>query len=234
MTEPAPQKPREETIEKFISRLRRAELPPGVFNLYAHNHPVHDTRAGAAKRRENLRRYLKALPDPRFALVGLCPGYRGARFTGIAFTDEAHLCWPGTLFDRTGARAKPWRERSASCVMDVIGGRTDIVCWNVVPWHCHEIGNELSNAEPDAKTLELGAAEVEFFLSRLAPHAQVIAVGNVARDVLASLHARLAAARRSVGAAHGSPLHVRHPAHGGEAEFRAQLAALLDIAPDDE
>lgn len=229
MPEPAPQKPHEETIEKFISRLRRVELPDGVFNIYSENHPQHDVRAGAAKRRENLRRYIKALPDPKFALIGLCPGYRGARFTGIPFTDEAHLCWPGTLFDRTGTREQPWRERSATCVMDLIGGRHDVICWNVVPWHCHEIGNPLSNAEPNAKTLELGAAELEFFLSRIANRAQVVAVGNVAREVLATLDAKLAAARKSVGATHVSPLHVRHPAHGGEAEFREGLTRLLGI-----
>ncbi len=234
MSEAAPQKPREETIEKFIARLRRAELPDGAFNLYAHNHPEHDARAGAAKRRENLRRYLKALPEPRFALVGLCPGYRGARFTGIAFTDEVHLCWPGTLFDRTSARAEPWRERSASCVMDVIGGRTDIVCWNVVPWHCHEIGNPLSNTDPGTGLLELGVGELEFFLSRLAPHAQVIAVGQLARDTIDRFAGRLAAARRSVGAQHAAPLHVRHPVHGGEAEFRAGLARFLNLANDAE
>ncbi len=231
--EPLPQKPHEETIEKFIARLRRAELPVGAFNLYQHNDATLDARAGAAKRRENLRRYLKSVQEARFALIGLCPGYRGARFTGIAFTDEAHLCWPGSLYDRTSLRPEPWRERSAGCVMDLIGGRNDVVCWNVVPWHCHEPGNLLSNADPDARMIELGVPELEFFLARLVPRAQVVAVGNVARDVLTRFEGKLSAARKNVGASHAASLHVRHPAHGGEAEFREGLCKLLGVTLDE-
>jgi uracil-DNA glycosylase len=90
--EPTPQKPYEESIEKLIARLRRAELPENVFNPYRLDDPEHDLRGGAARRRENLRRYLKAVRDARWLLVGLAPGYRGARFTGVPFTDEHRLC----------------------------------------------------------------------------------------------------------------------------------------------
>lgn len=62
----------------------------------------------------------------------------------------------------------------------------------------------------------------------------MVSVGNVARDTLAALEGKIAAARKSVGATYMSPLHVRHPAHGGEAEFRDGIVKLLGITPDDE
>lgn len=221
---PVPQKPYEEAIEKIIARLRRAELPPDVFNLYRADEPEHDVRGGAAKRRENLRRYLKALRDARWLLVGLAPGYRGARFTGIPFSDEHRLCFPGSCYDRTGRRIQPWHEATAGVVMDLLGARTDIACWNICPWHPHEAGNPLSNADPDAETLGYGLEVLESVVGRLFSGARLVAVGQVAARSLANLRIN------------GKPVevaaHLRHPAHGGAEEFRAQAAKLLGIELD--
>ena len=65
------------------------------------------------------------------------------------------------------------------------------------------------------------------------PRAQVVGVGNVARDVLTRFEAKLSAARKNVGASHAASLHVRHPAHGGEAEFREGLCNLLGVTLDE-
>ena len=73
----------------------------------------------------------------------------------------------------------------------------DALCWNVVPTHP---GTETSNRRPSR-------AEVEASL----PFLEEIAAG---RDVLAV--GRLAAAVT------GAP-YIRHPSHGGAAEFRAGL-----------
>lgn len=221
-----PQKPFEEAIEKIIARLRRAELPPNVFNLYRADDPQHDLRGGAAKRRENLRRYLKALRDAKWLLVGLAPGYRGARFTGVPFSDEHRLCLPGSCYDRTGSRAQPWREATAGIVMDLLGARTDVACWNLCPWHVHEPGSPLTNADPDAETQGYGLEVLESLILRMFPAAQVISVGQLAASALRGL------------AVNGKPANlvaeVRHPAHGGAEVFRKQMADLLGITEDEQ
>lgn len=226
---PRESKPFEETIEKLIARLRRAQLPPNVFNLYHVTDPAHDVRGGAAKRRENLRRYLKAIPSPRYILIGLCPGWRGARFTGVPFTDEARLCLTGSCYDRTSTSPTPLRELSAGVVMDMIGARNDVVCWNAVPWHAHEPENPMSNAIPGAEAVTLGATELEYFLSRVYPLAQPVSVGEIARDVLRKIGMRHAVPMddSSIWSQFRAAIHLRHPSHGGAREFREGLARLL-------
>jgi uracil-DNA glycosylase len=220
---PTPQKPYEEAIEKLIARLRRAELPENVFNHYRVDYPEHDIRGGAARRRENLRRYLKAVRDARWLLVGLAPGYRGARFTGVPFTDEHRLCWPGSCYDRTGARENAWREATAGVVMELLGARNDIACWNVCPWHPHEPGNMLSNADPDAETIGYGLQVLEWLALRLLPKARVVAVGQVAAEALRTFRVN----GRLVEVA----AELRHPAHGGANEFRDEAIKLLGLEP---
>jgi uracil-DNA glycosylase len=212
----------------LISRLRRAELPEHVFNLYRADDPAHDARGGAAKRRENLRRYLKAIPQPKFAFIGIAPGYRGARFTGIPFSDEHRLCLPGSCYDRTGKRENAWREATAGVVMDLLGARTDVVCWNIVPWHVHKPGESLSNAEPDAETTGYGLEAIEFFFNRLYPNVKVVAVGQMPASVLAGFKVQ--------GREIEVVANIRHPAHGGASDFREQAARLLGIesAPDSD
>ncbi|MCC7508795.1 MAG: uracil-DNA glycosylase [Planctomycetes bacterium] len=222
---PVQQKPFEEGIEKLIARLRRAELPAHVFNIYKSDDAASDVRGGAAKRRENLRRYIKAIREPRFALIGIAPGWRGARFTGVPFTDEDRLCLPGSCYDRTGKRERPYREATAGAVMDLLGARSDVICWNIVPWHPHKPGEPLSNADPDSETIGYGLEVLEFFFSRLYPNTQAVAVGNLAAEALASL--RVNGQSVSVAA------HLRHPAHGGVNEFRAQGRDLLGASEDE-
>ncbi|MBZ0135039.1 MAG: uracil-DNA glycosylase [Planctomycetes bacterium] len=218
---PIQQKPFEEGIEKLISRLRRAELPEHVFNLYRHDDPALDTRGGAAKRRENLRRYLKALPAPKYAFIGIAPGYRGARFTGVPFSDESRICFPGSCYDRTSTRETAYREATAGIVLDLLGSRTDVVCWNIVPWHPHKPGEALSNADPDAETIGYGLEVLEYFFQRLYPNVKVVAVGRTPATALTGF--KVQGREIEVVAS------VRHPARGGANDFREQAAALLGI-----
>jgi hypothetical protein len=221
---PVQQKPFEEGIEKLISRLRRAELSEHVFNLYRTDDPELDARGGAARRRENLRRYLKALPNPKYAFIGIAPGWRGARFTGVPFTDEHRLCLPGSCYDRSSKREAAYREATAGTMMGLLGARHDVVCWNVVPWHVHEPGNRLSNADPDSETVGYGLEAIEFFFNRLYPNVQVVAVGQLPATVLAGFKVQ--------GRAIDVVANIRHPAHGGGAEFVARAAELLGIEPE--
>ena len=73
----------------------------------------------------------------------------------------------------------------------------DALCWNVVPTHP---GTESSNRRPTVA--EVGAASP--FLTEIASERRILAVGRLAEAVT------------------GAP-YIRHPSHGGAAEFRAGL-----------
>ncbi|MBW8741506.1 MAG: uracil-DNA glycosylase [Gaiellaceae bacterium] len=73
----------------------------------------------------------------------------------------------------------------------------DVLCWNAVPTHP---GTRASNRRPTVAEVRAAAP----FLAELCRHRRVVAVGRVAE------------------AATGAP-YVRHPSHGGSADFRAGL-----------
>jgi uracil-DNA glycosylase len=85
-------------------------------------------------------------------------------------------------------------------VLDELGLADDVVCWNVVPTHPHRPREPASNRPPNRAEIDAGRP----FLEALAHGRRVLAVGRVAHAVL------------------GGP-YVRHPAHGGAAEFREGL-----------
>lgn len=78
-----------------------------------------------------------------------------------------------------------------------------VLLWNVVPTHPHRPGERASNRRPTAAEVR----EAMPFLEQLAHGRRTIAVGRVAHAVLG-------------GAC------VRHPSHGGAAEFRAGLLSI--------
>jgi len=77
----------------------------------------------------------------------------------------------------------------------------EVLLWNVVPTHP---GDERSNRRPTRAEVEAGLP----FVCELARGRRTIAVGRIAH------------------AATGAP-YVRHPSHGGAAEFRRGLQAVL-------
>jgi hypothetical protein len=76
----------------------------------------------------------------------------------------------------------------------------DALCWNVVPTHP---GTATSNRRPSRAEVEASRA----FLAELLPGRRVLAVGRLAAHVTKAPY-------------------VRHPSHGGGAEFRAGLLAF--------
>jgi uracil-DNA glycosylase len=98
-------------------------------------------------------------------------------------------------------------EATATIVHRVLAelGLTDaVLLWNVVPTHPFRLGHPRSNRPPTRA--EVAAALP--FLERLAAGRRIVAVGRLAE------------------AAVGGP-YVRHPSHGGAADFRAGLATVL-------
>jgi uracil-DNA glycosylase len=76
----------------------------------------------------------------------------------------------------------------------------ETLCWNVVPTHPHRSGRPDTNRRPTRAEVE----QARPFVDELARGRCVIAVGRLAQAVL------------------GAP-YVRHPSHGGAADFRAGL-----------
>jgi hypothetical protein len=85
-----------------------------------------------------------------------------------------------------------------------MGLADDVLLWNVVPTHPHEPGAPLSNRRPTATEVR----DAMRFLVELAAGRHTIPVGRLAHSLLGGRY-------------------VRHPAHGGSAEFREGL--LLSI-----
>ena len=92
-------------------------------------------------------------------------------------------------------------EATATIVQRVLAElELEALCWNVVPTHP---GTATSNRRPTVVETEASRS----FLEELLPGRRVIAVGRLAARVT------------------GAP-YVRHPSHGGGAEFRAGLLAF--------
>ena len=99
----------------------------------------------------------------------------------------------------TGAGPAEATATIVRAVLEELELEEDTLCWNVVPTHP---GTETANRRPSKAEIDAGRR----FLEQLAGGRRVIAVGRVAH------------------AATGGP-YVRHPSHGGTAEFRQGLYA---------
>jgi uracil-DNA glycosylase len=89
-------------------------------------------------------------------------------------------------------------------VLSELGVDDDVLLWNLVPTHPHQPGHPDSNRRPTRDEVEAGRT----FLHRLARGRRIVPIGRLA-------HAELGGR------------YIRHPSHGGAAEFRAALVQLL-------
>ncbi|MGE5274883.1 MAG: uracil-DNA glycosylase [Verrucomicrobiota bacterium] len=89
-------------------------------------------------------------------------------------------------------------------VLAELGVEDDVLLWNVVPTHPHEPGRPYSNRRPSRVEVEASCR----FLEGVADDRRLVAVGRLAQQVT------------------GAP-YVRHPSHGGAAEFRRDLERVL-------
>jgi uracil-DNA glycosylase len=85
-------------------------------------------------------------------------------------------------------------------VLAELGLEEETLCWNVVPTHPHVRGRPQTNRRPTWAEIE----QARPFLEELSRGRRAIAVGRLAEAVL-------------------GPPYVRHPSHGGAADFRAGL-----------
>ncbi|HVR98599.1 MAG TPA: uracil-DNA glycosylase [Thermoanaerobaculia bacterium] len=196
--------------------------PPGVVNPYKDERPDLDRPGAARQRRRNLEAYLEQVGRPRLVLLGEALGFRGGRFSGIAFTSERQLAGPPSCrlpwaesspFRPTSRNPALWLEPSGSVVWDVLAGEArGVLLWNAFPWHPHGKTGPLSNRTPERSLLAANLRVLERLLEEV-NGAQVLAVGRTAQAALAALGAEAPA--------------LRHPAHGGATLFRRQLRERL-------
>jgi hypothetical protein len=217
-------------IERFLALLR---LSPGgaVFNPWWHSDRINDIGPQAPGiRRRQLRAYFyERIGTAQLALVGEALGYRGGHFTGLAMTSERILLKGGIGSVRCDvfSAIKPQRtsrpekvahgfsEPTAAIVWTTLlrlGMAPDqFVLWNAFPWHSFDArAGILSNRSPTNIELLAGAPILRAFID-LFPSVRFVAVGRIAASQLPS----------------AAP--VRHPASGGAALFREQIASLLSI-----
>ncbi len=192
---------------------------PGVVNPYREAFPELDGPAAARRRRENLEAYLERVGTPRMVLLGEALGFRGGRFSGIAFTSERQLAgpdgrrlpWAGEPFQATSTNPALWLEPSGSVVWDALGGEVrGALVWNVFPWHPYGARGPLSNRTPERGLVLANLHVLERLLAEVGP-ARVLAVGRTSQAALETLGVEAPA--------------LRHPAHGGAGLFRQQMRA---------
>jgi hypothetical protein len=160
-------------------------------------------------------------------------GYQGCRFSGIAMTSERILLGnkpgiaPEVVFDGEKRRTsclpihalganEPTATIAWSLLLAMGFAPHEFLFWNAFPCHPHKAGKPLTNRAPTKTEVE-SAAHVLPEMIALARPQRVVAVGNVARDLLGELGVQADC--------------VRHPAMGGASKFRERVAALAPSAP---
>jgi uracil-DNA glycosylase len=160
---------------------------------------THNQYADSALRRRRLVEYLESRRGARLLLIGEAAGYNGARVSGLAFTSERQLTGTGPA------------EISATIVqrtLDELGIADDVLLWNLVPTHPHRPSEPASNRPPTRAEIRAARRFVDALAGAGPSNRLLLAVGRLAQREL------------------GAP-YVRHPSHGGAADFRATLARWI-------
>ena len=206
------------SLERFLSALCTTRFDD-AFNPFADRCAVHDEVEAAKIRAEIMLALLAAAErrGTRSLWLGRDFGWRGGRRTGLAFTDDAHFSQHLARFDlaaRRPTRGPPMSERTAAAVWEALRGADEpFFLWNVFPLHPHPPGAPFSNRAHTAAERAAGEAILAELIGLLRPE-RIIAVGRDAESAAARVAPRL------------ERVALRHPSHGGEALFRAQIAAL--------
>jgi hypothetical protein len=205
-----------DSFEQLVEDLTGCDIG-NTFNLFRDEVSELDVDCGAARRRENLLRYLNARSNAEIVALGEAAGYRGMRWSGIAFTSERTLAsWGEPYAPSSLARLEGWTEQSATIVHRVLGelgAEERVLLWNTVPTHPHPLGKPLKNRKPRKAEIEAGAIYGRRLIDIVQPRI-VVAIGRVAESSV------------DKGGSYGVH-YVRHPANGGGAKFKDDMQRLL-------
>jgi hypothetical protein len=203
--------------DNIVEALVRLRLPD-TFNPYTDTCAVHDLANAPELRRENLCQMLSsALAKGVDSIwVGRELGHRGGRRTGIPLTDERTM--PSTAcVSRMGVLRKVTNgpamgEATATAVWRALAKlQQGILLWNIFPLHSYDEGNELSNRAHR----RVEAQACEHILGHLILAAQprlIVALG--------------AEAETALNRSGHSCVRVRHPSHGGQRKFLADVGNI--------
>lgn len=193
-----------------------------TFNPYSERCDVYDVYDAPRRRSTLLKKMLNAACEVEVDAVwiGRDLGYKGGRRTGLALTDDLHLChhagrWGVEVGRLTKGQAVP--ERTAAVIWSILGHiRSPIFLWNVFPLHPYEAGEPFSNRAHNSRE-RLAGEEVLRELVQLLNPKRIVAIGNDAQK----------AARRFNGQC--EVLKVRHPSYGGQNIFLDQIRTIYKI-----
>ncbi|NWE51209.1 uracil-DNA glycosylase [Brevundimonas sp. P7753] len=207
-------------VEDFVGALAEVQLP-NVFNPYADVCPSHDLPGAPTVRRNNLAKVLdrQLVMGTDTIWVGRDLGYRGARRTGLALTDERHLPEMASALGVDGiekSTATSLDERTASITWGVLRRLPSVpVLWNAFPLHPHGPGDQQSNRQHTLKERAAALWSLEALVMKFQPR-DIVAIGNDASIALTAM-----------GLSHTK---VRHPSYGGQAQFIDQMEQLYEIS----
>lgn len=187
-----------------------------LFNPYRDRHAPLDVAGAPARRRDNLRAYLRCFNDaPPLFLLLEAPGPWGCRFTGVPITSEAQLVDPDFPIEGTPTRRQdePTPEYSASIFWRVLQPHfPHFFVWNSLPLHPHDADDPLSIRTPRRTEVRAWNDLLRDLLDALDPD-RTIGVGRKGERALTE-----------VGA---DPTYVRHPSQGGAKKFESGMEAIV-------
>jgi len=206
-----------------------------LFNQYRDEEGLVDAEGAAAIRRRNLRSYVASYAKrPRTLVVGDAAGPWGCRFSGVPFTGEEQLLHLPELPFR-GRRSShdsinpsllrqgppPFNSVSAKAFwpfMTRYYRKPGFFVWDSVPFYPHPCGEILGKPKTKAAHRNLCADVLRQIIAILEPRT-IVAVGSRAKKALRNVN-------RTYGLAFEFTK-VRHPAYGGQPEFRAQTTEVF-------
>ncbi len=203
--------------QAFVEQLSKLSFP-NVFNQYSDICDQCDHASSPIIRQSNLRMYL----DTMLSLgvegiwIGRDCGYRGARRTGIALTDEISMALLESRFKVHGlAKAtagKPIKERTSTEIWKALSMiNTAAFLWNVFPFHPFEAENPLSNRCHSIREFDECQDILQNILRMLKPRF-VVAVGSEAQ--------------RNISRLGFKSTRVRHPSYGGSQQFLHEILSI--------
>ena len=206
---------------QFLDALKALDFE-NAFNPYLHRCAVHDLDDAPERRLRSLRSMLEVATEREIdsIWIGRDLGYRGGRRTGLALTDDVHICehaarW-GLSIQRP-TKGDVAAERTAAVIWSVLSQiEVSVFLWNVFPLHPHEPGNPFSNRSHNSLERWTGEKLLFQLILLLKPY-RLIAIGN---DAARTAH-RLSDQQ--------TVIQVRHPSYGGKAQFLSQMCELYHL-----